>query len=600
MTAPIDPLSVSISPKDGGGYKSISSLVWSDIPGFAVLTGRNGSGKTQLLEVLAYHFSGALLHTGRSLPVLVRTEGAEYQPDELGYIPSTGRFSGGGGTSLASLSNARRQILQLVQNPHGSRTDINQWVRAQKAQKLLSGRDVIGVADPDTLADRLRDDFEFTLDDLDVTEGLCYVFVAHRFKLLEALERGTPGVDQTGKSLGPAPWDVVNESLLAAGFPYQVIPPTETRITDHYSLRLKDRNLSDRIIPAIDLSSGEKVLLQLVLWLFTAGKENVFPKLLILDEPDAHLHPSMTQQFLDVISDVLVNKYRVRVIISTHSPSTVALAPEGAVFQLERDSSSVVPVTSRADIISVLTAGLVTVSKASKFCFVEDDDDVGFYNTIRDILSDAGPSKDPMALASAPSIAFLPASIGSGQSKISGGSSVVAKWVNKLDADPLLHTFLGIVDLDDGNVATSRIKVIGRYSFENYLLDPLVIFALLSEDGKAPPVPGIAISSGDEHLLRSKPSSVLQAIADVISLQLEAAEPSLAGLPKVEITYTTGQLISVSGWIVSHRGHDLLPKMQRTFGGHGLINQVRLRKAIRRCRLIPVELAVLLQDIQKH
>ena len=177
---------------------------------------------------------------------------------------------------------------------------------------------------------------------------------------------------------------------------------------------------------------------------------------------------------------------------------------------------------------------------------------------------------------------------------------MVAKWVNKLDADPLLHTFLGIVDLDHGNVASSRIKVIGRYSFENYLLDPLVVFALLSEDGKAPSVPGLAITSGDEHLLRSKDSSALQGIADVICAQLEAAEPSLASLPKIAITYTAGQVIKVSKWVVSHRGHDLLPKMQRAFGGHGLINQVRLRKAMRRCRLIPVELAVLLQEIQKH
>jgi energy-coupling factor transporter ATP-binding protein EcfA2 len=599
MTTPIDPFSIVVTPKAGGSYKSISSLTWSNIPKFAILTGRNGSGKTQLLEVLAYHFSGAFLSTGQPLSVSVQAEGAQYQPEELGYIPSTGHFSGGGGASLASLSNARQQIVQLVQNPRGHRANINQWIRSQKAQRRLFGLDPNHI-DPNTLSEHLKDDFEFTLDDLDVTQGLCYVFVAHRFKLLEALERGTPGIDQTGKLLPPAPWDVVNESLQVAGFPYQVIPPTEVRITEHYSLQLRDRIIPDRVIPAIDLSSGEKVLLQLVLWLFTAGKEGVFPRLLILDEPDAHLHPSMTQQFLDVISDVLVNKYGVRVIISTHSPSTVALAPEGAVFQLERDAPSVVPVTSRAEIVSTLTAGLVTVSKASKFCFVEDDDDVSFYNVVRDVLSDAGPSRDPMALASAPSIAFVPASIGSGSSKIGGGSSVVAKWVNKLDADPLLHTFVGIVDLDQGTVASARIKVISRYSFENYLLDPLVVFALLSEDGRAPAIPGLSITSGDEHLLRSKDSRTLQIISDMICTQFEAAEPSVSSLPKIEIAYTTGQTIRASQWVTSYRGHDLLPKIQKVFGGPGVINQVRLRKAMRRCRLIPVELATLLREIQKY
>jgi hypothetical protein len=159
MTAPIDPLSIAISPKDGGRYKSISSLTWSNIPGFAILSGRNGSGKTQLLEVLAYHFSGATLNNGQPLPVLVQTEGAQYQPDQLGYIPSAGRFSGGGGASLAGLSTVRQQTVQLVQNPQGHRADINNWVRSQKAQKLLAGLNVHGV-DPNTFTDQLKDDLE--------------------------------------------------------------------------------------------------------------------------------------------------------------------------------------------------------------------------------------------------------------------------------------------------------------------------------------------------------------------------------------------------------------------------------------------------------
>jgi len=42
-----------------GQYGSISELEWRGIPPLAILTGINGSGKTQLLEILAYTF-GAL------------------------------------------------------------------------------------------------------------------------------------------------------------------------------------------------------------------------------------------------------------------------------------------------------------------------------------------------------------------------------------------------------------------------------------------------------------------------------------------------------------------------------------------------------------
>ena len=42
-----------------GRYGSIPDLEWSDVPPFAVLTGVNGAGKTQFLEVLAASY-GAL------------------------------------------------------------------------------------------------------------------------------------------------------------------------------------------------------------------------------------------------------------------------------------------------------------------------------------------------------------------------------------------------------------------------------------------------------------------------------------------------------------------------------------------------------------
>jgi energy-coupling factor transporter ATP-binding protein EcfA2 len=292
------------------------------------------------------------------------------------------------------------------------------------------------------------------------------------------MERDTPGVGKDGKPLGPAPWEVVNDALAVAGFPYEVVSPTTVGLTEQYELMMKEKATGKEIRPS-DLSSGEQILLQLTLWLFSSGKEGVFPKLLLLDEPDAHLHPSMTVQFLDVISEVLVRKHGVRVIMTTHSPSTVALAPEGAVFEMERGRATVESVEDRAAMVSVLTAGLVTVSRATRFCFVEDEDDVSFYNAILEILTDAGPSKDPHALRRIPSLVFIAASVGRGVGKISGGKSIVEKWIEKLDNPPLTTTFLGVLDRDVGNQPSSRIKVISRYSFENYLLDPVNVFGLL-------------------------------------------------------------------------------------------------------------------------
>lgn len=203
-----------------------------------------------------------------------------------------------------------------------------------------------------------------------------------------------------------------------------------------------------------------------------------------------------------------------------------------------------------------------------------------------------------MALRPSPSLTFIPVSIGEGAKKIAGGSTVVAKWVNKLDAEPLDKTFFGIIDRDSGNVSSGKIFAIGRYSFENYLLDPLTLFALLVEEGTAPSVQAVNITSGDEHLLRVRDDTSLQAIADAVCAQMEATEPSLANSRRATVRYTTGAVITVPAWVIDHRGHDLLPIAQRAFGGPQLVTPPRLMKALRRCRLIPEELAKLLAEIQ--
>ena len=579
----------------GPGYKSISNLTWRDIPEFSIITGRNGSGKTQLLEVLLYHLTGT-----RPQPAVfnvnVKIEGTQYDADEVGHVPSTGRFAGGGGASIAQMQAVRNSMFQNVQNRHSYQHDPLQMSKIRRVERLLAGRDWKQTTNN---GQKSLDEEEFfaLLAYVDVTSSLAIIFVDHRIKMVEARERDTPGVGKNGKPLGPAPWEVVNDALTVAGFPYKVVSPTTVGLTEQYQLMMKETATGKEIQPS-DLSSGEQILLQLTLWLFSSGKKGVFPKLLLLDEPDAHLHPSMTVQFLDVISEVLVRKHGVRVIMTTHSPSTVALAPEGAVFEMERGRATVKSVEDRAAIISVLTAGLVTVSRATRFCFVEDEDDVSFYNAILEILTDAGPSKDPHSIRTVPSLVFIAASVGRGVGKISGGKSIVEKWIEKLDNPPLTTTFLGVIDRDVCNQPSRRIRVISRYSFENYLLDPVNVFGLLLENGTAPAVSGVTVTSGDEHLLRTLSDATLQAIVDVITFKVESLHANLAHAPLVEVEYTHGMKVKVPGWVVDHRGHDLLPMYQAAWGTPQIVNPLRLARALRRVRLVPRELATLYLELQ--
>lgn len=598
MTEKIGPFSVAITPRSPRSrYKSITSLVWDQIPGLAILTGKNGSGKTQLLEALAYHFSGAVSDTGKPIGVKVETMGDAYADDEIAYVPSEGHFSGGLPASFAAITESKSFIAEISRYSEngiqgGSIVSAIQANRIRNQFKHINLRSLT----IEELQKVIPDDF--LLDNIDVTNGLSRLFMAYRLRALEASERGTPGQTSDGKPLGPVPWEVVNHSLNVAGFPYEVISPQFTPLLETYVIRLKDKTTGNLIAP-IDLSSGEKVLLQLVLWLFTAGTNpDVFPRLLLLDEPDAHLHPSMTTQFLDVISEVLVGQYGVRVIMTSHSPSTVALAPDGAVFQLERGSSRITPISSRAEITSLLTAGLVTVSRTTKYCFVEDDRDVEFYNAVWDILTDFGPSRDQRALQASPTIAFIAVSVGKGSEKVGGGSSIVTKWVDKLDGDPLDRAFFGIIDRDDHNQPSKRVSVLGRYSIENYLLDPINLYALLLENNAAPHIPGLKVSLGDEHQLRTMSAPIMQKIVNAICKEMEVADPSLETTHTKSVTYTMGNKVEVPAWVIDHRGHDLLQVGQNAFGGNKAINPPKLIKTLRRARIIPEELAIMLKHIQ--
>jgi hypothetical protein len=146
----------------------------------------------------------------------------------------------------------------------------------------------------------------------DLVTNLSYVFFGYRLQFLEEFARAQDA-EKVRKTLGPEPWSVLNEILEVAGFPYTVSAPRDHTILKPYDLLLIDRK-SGKELRTVHLSSGEAALMGIVGWLYSAQQHGIFPKLLLLDEPDARLHPSMTRQFLDIVNELLVGKYRIRVI----------------------------------------------------------------------------------------------------------------------------------------------------------------------------------------------------------------------------------------------------------------------------------------------
>src|SRR5690606_21408835 len=110
-----------------------------------------------------------------------------------------------------------------------------------------------------------------------------------------------------------------------------------------------------------DLSSGEKVLMSLALALYNSKFDIEFPRVLLMDEPDASLHPTMSKQFLEIIENVFVKEKGVKVIITTHSPSTVALAKEEDLFVVNKTGVRIEK-TTKDKALKILTSGVPSFS----------------------------------------------------------------------------------------------------------------------------------------------------------------------------------------------------------------------------------------------
>jgi predicted ATPase len=92
------------------------------------------------------------------------------------------------------------------------------------------------------------------------------------------------------------------------------------------------------------LSSGHKIVLLTVTRLVETVEERT---LILIDEPEAHLHPPLLSAFVRALSDLLTNRNGVA-IIATHSPVVLQEVPKSCVWKIRRSGTKVV--TERPEI----------------------------------------------------------------------------------------------------------------------------------------------------------------------------------------------------------------------------------------------------------
>ena len=123
------------------------------------------------------------------------------------------------------------------------------------------------------------------------------------------------------------PWKKINQIFESASFDFRVNNPDDFDENGHkYEFKLK-KTTDGSVISPQELSTGEKIILALALAKYNMEQENHSPvKLLLLDEPDAPLHPTRIKELVDTLKDVFLQQGQA-VIMTTHSPSNIAAAP---------------------------------------------------------------------------------------------------------------------------------------------------------------------------------------------------------------------------------------------------------------------------------
>lgn len=490
-----------------------------------VLTGKNGVGKTRLLESIK-ELSTKVFCSGRELgsseivflaqSSLVPSFGQGYNDDA--YVSKVK------GTIEYFIRNKQDFIDPYDENKAVARMMNRQMVRGQNSLsyaklhelcRIISGKINLPIAELNE--EHIKLNFDELSDTLFGISDVSLISNSYRRRINDneynewrALHKQKDVIfvapDKVAEHFGLKPWDVIN-SILDEVFDGKFIfstPDENSEIYDYVAqLKLKDNG--QHLTPD-SLSSGEKTLLWLVLTLFNTqyGKtiSSAVPKLLLIDEPDAFLHPKMVEKLYAVLNS-FTSIFDAFVFITTHSPTTVALAPANSIHVVNEVGAVLV---DKDLAISELLDGVDQISLDPEnrlHVFVESFYDSNLFSALYAHLrgmDDAIDSK--VSLSFIPSGEKVPSGriVDAMHSLVTDDDELVSKVVAAINGvGSCAHVYgavesfaensskyvRGVVDWDLHNKPKPGVVVFAEgyaYTTENVGLDPISILLLLHMD----------------------------------------------------------------------------------------------------------------------
>ncbi len=344
---------------------------------FTVLMGENSSGKTTVLQAINFSLSVLATHDFISTEnghVRIRKKGvglttlpginiADYKELYYGKIHRGGTAKGAEGSRIEVVDTDDNIYRLRITSLFGSynvkclstNTDLNHSPSLQnKAPLFISG--FVGLrlteerAFPRTLQDRLR-------------SGQVSTII--RNIILDTKKKSNEGYSRLKARLAKD-FDFYLEDV-------NFDDENDLFVTAHYRDTCGKNSIS---LDFNSSGSGFMQILQIIAPIYLYCPHDV--QIVLLDEPDAHLHPNLQHNLANTLREVQ-QELGIQIIISTHSTSIIRAADSSEIIPITSNSKINVPLTSRQDVENQIEARIDAYDLgksiiSGKLLFVEDHD----------------------------------------------------------------------------------------------------------------------------------------------------------------------------------------------------------------------------------